>query len=88
MKADSKAIQAIHTHVITHNPRVFVSHSDHTMWHLHIKSVKEEDRGSFVLCTLLKANIKSIKVLSIINYLCMYRVEFTKQTNSRFKLMF
>ncbi|XP_035714927.1 lachesin-like isoform X2 [Folsomia candida] len=48
VRADTKAIQAIHNHVITHNPRVSVSHSDHTMWHLHIKGVKEEDRGSYM----------------------------------------
>lgn len=45
VKADTKAIQAIHDHVITHNPRVSVSHLDVSTWNLHIKSVTEEDRG-------------------------------------------
>lgn len=45
VKADTKAIQAIHDHVITHNPRVSVSHLDVNTWNLHIKSVTEEDRG-------------------------------------------
>ena len=48
MKADSKAIQAIHTHVITHNPRVRVSHRDQTTWNLHINQVQEEDRGTYM----------------------------------------
>ncbi|XP_037080298.1 lachesin-like isoform X2 [Pollicipes pollicipes] len=48
VKADSKAIQAIHTHVITHNPRVRVSHRDLTTWNLHINNVQEEDRGTYM----------------------------------------
>jgi len=48
VRADTKAIQAIHTHVITHNPRISVSHSDHTMWHLTIKNVKKQDSGAFM----------------------------------------
>ncbi|XP_066989361.1 lachesin-like isoform X1 [Macrobrachium rosenbergii] len=48
VKADTKAIQAIHRHVITHNSRVSVSHSDHNTWMLHIKGVQEEDRGPYM----------------------------------------
>ena len=48
VKADTKAIQAIHKHVITHNTRVSVSHSDHNTWMLHIKNVQEEDRGPYM----------------------------------------
>ena len=48
MKADTKAIQAIHTHVITHNPRVHVSFDDHSTWHLLIKQVTEEDKGPYM----------------------------------------
>lgn len=48
VKADTKAIQAIHEHVITHNPRVTVSHSDLNTWNLHIKSVTEDDRGGYM----------------------------------------
>ena len=32
IKSDTKAIQAIHTHVITHNPRVSVRHHGLTIW--------------------------------------------------------
>lgn len=58
MKADTKAIQAIHEHVITHNPRVTVSHSDLNTWNLHIKSVTEEDRGGY-MCQLNTDPMKS-----------------------------
>lgn len=48
MKTDSKAIQAIHDHVIIHNPRVWVSTTDQSTWNLHIKNVQEDDRGQYM----------------------------------------
>jgi len=48
VKADTKAIQAIHEHVITHNPRVSVSRNDHNVWNLHIHNVQEEDSGQYM----------------------------------------
>jgi hypothetical protein len=58
VKADTKAIQAIHDHVITHNPRVSVSHSDHSTWNLHVKNVHEEDRGMY-MCQINTNPMKS-----------------------------
>lgn len=58
VKADTKAIQAIHDHVITHNPRVSVSHNDHTTWNLHIRNVQEEDRGQY-MCQINTDPMKS-----------------------------
>ncbi|OAD62865.1 Lachesin [Eufriesea mexicana] len=58
LKVDTKAIQAIHEHVITHNTRVSVSHSDHTMWNLHIKSVQPEDEGLY-MCQINTDPMKS-----------------------------
>ncbi|XP_012219319.1 lachesin-like [Linepithema humile] len=58
VKADTKAIQAIHDHVITHNQRVSVSHSDHTMWNLHIKGVQKEDGGLY-MCQINTDPMKS-----------------------------
>jgi neurotrimin len=58
VKADTKAIQAIHDHVITHNPRVSVSHNDHNTWNLHIKAVQEEDRGQY-MCQINTDPMKS-----------------------------
>ncbi|XP_043279022.1 lachesin-like isoform X2 [Venturia canescens] len=65
IKADTKAIQAIHDHVITHNPRVSVTRSDHTMWNLHIKGVELEDAGLY-MCQINTDPMKSqTGVLSI-----------------------
>ncbi|XP_044739889.1 lachesin [Chrysoperla carnea] len=58
VKADTKAIQAIHDHVITHNPRVSVSHDDYTTWKLHIRNVQEEDRGDY-MCQINTDPMKS-----------------------------
>jgi hypothetical protein len=58
VKADTKAIQAIHDHVITHNPRVSVSHSDYSTWNLHVKNVQEEDRGMY-MCQINTDPMKS-----------------------------
>ncbi|GLV34373.1 Dpr-interacting protein alpha [Carabus blaptoides fortunei] len=60
VKADTKAIQAIHDHVITHNSRVSVSHGDHSTWNLHIRSVQEEDRGQY-MCQINTDPMKSQK---------------------------
>lgn len=48
VKADTKAIQAIHHHVITHNPRISISHTDHKTWNLHLKHIMEEDAGEYM----------------------------------------
>ncbi|CAK9811834.1 Lac [Anthophora quadrimaculata] len=58
LKVDTKAIQAIHDRVITHNNRVSVSHSDNTMWNLHIKSVQQEDEGLY-MCQINTNPMKS-----------------------------
>lgn len=48
VKADTKAIQAIHHQVVTHNPRVSVTYRDKTTWSLHIKDVQEDDHGVYM----------------------------------------
>ncbi|KAL2745656.1 lachesin-like isoform X1 [Vespula maculifrons] len=58
LKADTKAIQAIHDHVITHNKRISVSHSDHTIWNLNIKAVQLEDEGLY-MCQINTDPMKS-----------------------------
>lgn len=37
IKADAKAILAIHEHVITNNGRLSVTHNDYNTWTLNIK---------------------------------------------------
>lgn len=51
IKSDSKAIQAVHTHVITHNSRVSVQHFAPSMWQLNISNVQAEDQGPY-MCQL------------------------------------
>ena len=68
IKADTKAIQAIHDHVITHNPRVSVSRSDNTMWNLHIKGVELEDAGLY-MCQINTDPMKSQVSLSYSHYM-------------------
>lgn len=48
IKADTKAILAIHEHVITNNARLSVTHNDFNTWTLNIRSVKREDRGQYM----------------------------------------
>jgi len=65
IKADTKAIQAIHDNVITHNPRVSVSSNDLSTWNLHIKAVTEEDRGNY-MCQINTDPMKSqVSLLNI-----------------------
>ncbi|KAK4320426.1 hypothetical protein Pmani_008732 [Petrolisthes manimaculis] len=48
IKADTKAILAIHNRVITHNNRMSVIHSDHKTWELKIKDVQRNDSGEYM----------------------------------------
>ncbi|XP_014488800.1 PREDICTED: lachesin-like [Dinoponera quadriceps] len=48
IKADTKAILAIHEHVITNNARLSVTHSDYNTWTLHIRGARREDRGIYM----------------------------------------
>lgn len=58
MKADDQTILSLHTRVITHNPRISVTHDDnlHT-WQLHIRQLKESDRG----CYMCQINTNAMK---------------------------
>ncbi|XP_068082276.1 lachesin [Anabrus simplex] len=48
IKADTKAILAIHEHVITNNARLSVTHNDFNTWTLNLRDVKREDRGQYM----------------------------------------
>ncbi len=58
LKADTKAIQAIGDHVITHNPRVSVSHEKLQQHQLHIANVQRDDQGTY-MCQLNTDPMKS-----------------------------
>ncbi|XP_031826268.1 dpr-interacting protein lambda [Nomia melanderi] len=48
IKSDSRAILAIHTHLVTHNPRLSVTHNGHNTWKLHVMNVQKNDSGVYM----------------------------------------
>lgn len=48
IKSDSKAILAIHTHMVAHNPRLSVTHNGHNTWKLHVSNVQKNDSGTYM----------------------------------------
>lgn len=48
MKSDSKAILAIHTHMVAQNPRLSVTHNGHNTWKLHVTNVQPNDSGTYM----------------------------------------
>lgn len=48
IKSDSKAILAIHTHMVALNQRLSVTHNGHNTWKLHIAHVQLNDSGSYM----------------------------------------
>lgn len=48
IKSDSRAILAIHNRMVTHNPRLSVTHNGHDTWKLHISNVQQNDSGSYM----------------------------------------
>jgi hypothetical protein len=66
IKADTKAILAIHNRVITHNNRMSVIHSDHNTWELTIKSVRRNDSGEY-MCQINTDPMKNQVIFYIIS---------------------
>ncbi|KAL1115646.1 hypothetical protein AAG570_005936, partial [Ranatra chinensis] len=58
LRVDTQTILTIHSHVITKNHRIGVTHSDHRTWYLHIKEVRESDRGWY-MCQINTDPMKS-----------------------------
>ncbi len=48
IKSDSKAILAIHDHVISNTHKISVTHNDKDTWTLTIKEVKRSDAGIYM----------------------------------------
>jgi neurotrimin len=48
MRAEDQTILTLHTKVVTHNSRISVSHDNQRTWNLHIRQVKEADRGCYM----------------------------------------
>ncbi|XP_043483116.1 protein CEPU-1-like [Leptopilina heterotoma] len=48
IKSDSRAILAIHTHMVAHNPRLSVTHNGFDTWKLHVANVQANDSGTYM----------------------------------------
>ncbi|UYV78478.1 hypothetical protein LAZ67_16001654 [Cordylochernes scorpioides] len=48
IKIDTQTLLAIHTHAITRDSRIRVSHSNNRQWYLHISNVQVEDQGYYM----------------------------------------
>ncbi|XP_042229137.1 lachesin-like [Homarus americanus] len=57
MRADTQTILSLHKKVVTHNTRISVTHSEPRTWNLHIRMVKEDDRGCY-MCQINTAVMK------------------------------
>ncbi|XP_073987964.1 lachesin-like isoform X2 [Rhodnius prolixus] len=58
IKSDSKAILAIHTHLVAHNNRLSVTHNGHNTWKLKVSNVQKEDSGTY-MCQINTDPMKS-----------------------------
>lgn len=58
LRVDTQTILTIHSHVITKNHRIGVTHSEHKTWYLHIKEIRESDRGWY-MCQINTDPMKS-----------------------------
>ncbi|XP_071051638.1 lachesin-like [Onthophagus taurus] len=58
LRVDTQTILTIYIHVITKNHRINVSHSEHKTWYLHIRDVRESDRGWY-MCQINTDPMKS-----------------------------
>lgn len=52
LRADDQTILSLHRRVVTHNPRVSVTHDESRTWNLHIRQIKESDQGCY-MCQVL-----------------------------------
>lgn len=79
LRVDTQTILTIASHVITKNHRIAVSHSDHRTWFLHIREVKESDRGWY-MCQIntdpMKSQTGYLEVVGKLNSLCSNRTSF------------
>ena len=57
LRADDQTILSLHRRVVTHNPRVTVTHDESRTWNLHIRQVKESDQGCY-MCQINTAAMK------------------------------
>jgi len=66
LRSDSKAILAIHNHMVTNNPRMTVSHNGHNTWKLHIREVQRNDSGHYMCQINTEPMVSQIGMLSVV----------------------
>ncbi|CAG4993065.1 unnamed protein product [Parnassius apollo] len=70
LRVDTQTILTIHTHVISRSRRVGVTHSDHRTWFLHIRELRETDRGWY-MCQIntdpMKSQLGYLDVVDILD---------------------
>ncbi|GBP27499.1 hypothetical protein EVAR_14320_1 [Eumeta japonica] len=80
LRVDTQTILTIHTHVISRSRRVGVTHSDHRTWFLHIRELRESDRGWY-MCQINTDPMKSqLGYLDVVDR-SLYRKSETGHTN-------
>ena len=78
LRSDSKAILAIHTHMVTNNPRMSVEHNGHNSWTLNLEDVQRNDSGSY-MCQINTENMK--KQVGCIDVLSKKKKTFRIESN-------
>ncbi|CAD7086455.1 unnamed protein product [Hermetia illucens] len=58
LRVDTQTILTIQNHVITKNQRIGISHTEHRIWQLRIRDVRESDRGWY-MCQINTDPMKS-----------------------------
>lgn len=88
LRVDTQTILTIHSHVITKNHRIGVTHSEHKTWYLHIREVRESDKGWY-MCQINTDPMKSqVGYLDIVGKWGKRLVLFKKKCNLVIRLSF
>ncbi|XP_023322105.1 igLON family member 5 [Eurytemora carolleeae] len=66
LRSDSKAILAIHNHMVTNNHRMTVSHNGHNTWRLHISNVQRNDSGHYMCQINTEPMVSQIGMLEVV----------------------
>ena len=69
LRSDSKAILAIHTHMVTNNPRMSVEHNGHNSWTLNLEDVQRNDSGSYMCQINTEPMTSQVTFLHLVVYI-------------------
>lgn len=82
IKSDSKAILAIHTHMVSQNPRLNVTHNGHNTWKLNVHNVLKSDAGTY-MCQINTDPMKSQVSFFSFGFKTHINVETLSKANQR-----